>query len=501
MPPLPDHLHSLFSARRACVRIVTTEESDARDAAFSAAMSLDLEPWVWSATHGLRVGHLDSQPVPDTRNAAGALHYALLHAHERVMLVTLDLVDHLSEPIAARSLREVIDLFESRLGTPQRCHVAMIDHRDDVPAPIAAASTLIRPALPDDAEIEAIIRRTIREMHREAPIETPLTPAAFRAFVENLRGLSRRQVRHLVAESVANDRRFTTEDLDSIVRAKRELLSGLGVLSPVDTPASLDEIGGLNRLKQWVNHRSRTFSPEAREAGLTPPRGVLLLGVQGSGKSLAAKAIATAWRRPLLRLDPGALYDRYVGESERRLRDALHQAEAMAPAVLWIDEIEKGFAAAASRSVDGGLSQRMFGALLTWMQEHRAAVFIVATANDIDALPPELLRKGRFDEIFFVDLPGPEARRAILEIHLRKRRKDPAQFDLDALTLASEGYSGAEIEQAILSAMHESFATRRPLDTASLLTQLAASPPLSVQQHERMSAFRAWARGRYMPAD
>lgn len=501
MSPLPDQLHALFSARRACVRVVTNEESDARDAALSAALSLDLEPWVWSATHGLRIGPLDSQPVPDTRNAAGALHYVLLNARSRTLLITLDLADHLAEPIAARALREVIEAFESRLGTRDAAHVAMIDHRDDVPAPIAAASTLIRPALPDDAEIEAIIRRTIREMHREAPIETPVTPAVFRAFVENLRGLSRRQVRQLVAAAVGNDRRLTAEDLDSILRAKRDLLSGLGVLAPVDTPASLEDIGGLSRLKQWVTHRARAFTPEAVAAGLSAPRGVLLLGVQGSGKSLAAKAIATAWRRPLLRLDPGALYDRFVGESERRLRDALHQAEAMAPAVLWIDEIEKGFASAASRSVDGGLSQRMFGALLTWMQERTASVFVVATANDIDALPPELLRKGRFDEIFFVDLPGAAARRTIFDIHLRRRRQDPALFDLDVLAQASEGHSGAEIEQAILSALHESFATRRPLDTDALLAQLAASPPLSVQQHERMSAFRAWARGRYMPAD
>ncbi len=501
MTPLPDRLRNLFAARRACVRIVTHDEPDARDAAMQAAMALELEPWTWSATRGLRIGHVAGDPVPDTVKAAGALHYALLHAADKVLLITLDLADHLTDPIACRALRELIEAFDHRLGAPNRAHIAMIDHREDVPGPIGAASTLIRPTLPDDDEIELILKRTLRDMHREAPIDAQVAPAVFRAAVENLRGLSRRQIRNLVAEAVAIDRVFSAEDLDVIVRGKRELLAGLGVLSPVETPASLDDIGGLARLKKWVRARERSFTPFASDSGITPPRGALLLGVQGSGKSLAAKAIAAAWKRPLLRLDPGALYDRYVGESERRLREALLQAEAMAPAVLWIDEIEKGFASAASRSVDGGLSQRMFGALLTWMQEHRASVFIVATANDIDALPPELLRKGRFDEIFFVDLPTAEARRRIFEIHLRKRRQVPSRFDLDALVAATDGYSGAEIEQGILAAMQEAFAIGDTLDTPRLLSQLGASPPLSVQQHERVSAFRAWARSRYAPAD
>jgi SpoVK/Ycf46/Vps4 family AAA+-type ATPase len=228
---------------------------------------------------------------------------------------------------------------------------------------------------------------------------------------------------------------------------------------------------------------------------------VLLLGVQGAGKSLSAKAIATAWKRPLLRLDPGALYDRYVGESERRLRESLKQAEAMAPIVLWIDEIEKGFASASHQSNDGGLSQRMFGALLTWMQEHNAPVFLVATANNIDALPPELLRKGRFDEIFFVDLPSAPARRTIFQIHLTKRKRDSNLFDLDRLASASDGYSGAEIEQAIVSAMHGAFASGAQLNSDHILAALRESPPLSVTMRERIADLRAWADGRCVPAD
>ena len=226
-----------------------------------------------------------------------------------------------------------------------------------------------------------------------------------------------------------------------------------------------------------------------------------MLGVQGAGKSLSAKAVATAWQRPLLRLDAGALYDKFIGESERNLRTALHQAEMMSPVVLWIDEIEKGFASAASHSSDGGLSKRMFGTLLTWMQERKAPVFLVATANDIEALPPELLRKGRFDEIFFVDLPALEARHAIFTVHLKKRKRDPKKFDVDSLAEASDGYSGAEIEQAVISALYDAFASKQELTTQHLLDALKNSPPLSVTMAERITALREWAQGRCVPAD
>jgi len=204
---------------------------------------------------------------------------------------------------------------------------------------------------------------------------------------------------------------------------------------------------------------------------------------------------------PLMRMDVGALYDKYIGESEKRLRDTLRQAEAMAPIVLWIDEIEKAFASAASRSNDGGLSQRMFGTLLTWMQERRGHVFTIATANDIEALPPELLRKGRFDEIFFVDLPSSDARRQIFQIHLKKRNRDPAGFDLPALAAAADGYSGAEIEQAILAALHDAFATRAELKTDHIVAALRNSPPISVTMAERIQALRDWSHARCVPAD
>ena len=257
----------------------------------------------------------------------------------------------------------------------------------------------------------------------------------------------------------------------------------------------------MRHLKKWLKQRENSFTDEAEKFGLNAPRGVLMLGVQGAGKSLCAKAIATAWQQPLLKLDPGTLYGSYIGESEKNLRFAFQQTEMMSPVILWIDEIEKAFASAASRSADGGLSQRMFGSLLTWLQERKEPVFVIATANDIEALPPELLRKGRFDEVFFIDLPDKETREQIFKIHIRKRHRDPKGFDLGKLATVSEGYSGAEIEQAVISALHQAYDEKSELDTEKIIHAVKISPPLSVTMAEKVQQLRQWAKNRCVPAD
>ncbi|MDX2017397.1 MAG: AAA family ATPase [Planctomycetota bacterium] len=494
-------LASWLRQRHAAVRIVTTEEHDALTVARGAGDTLRLDRWCWSSVQGLRGDVLENSPAePHTENPAAALAHAATKLPERAMLITLDLAPHLDEPRTLRALRETVESFRAR-GS----RLVMIDHAAHGPDVLATFTTRLDLSPPDDAELEALLKRVLRgagrgEAGRGAKLDVQITRGQFDALLRTLRGLSRRQAESVIADAIS-DGTLDAEDLPRVIASKRALLRGAGVLEPVDAPASMDQIGGLSALKAWLGARAGAFSDKAEAFGLVPPRGVMLLGVQGAGKSLACKAIAAAWNRPLLRLDPGALYDRYVGESERRLREALRQAEAMAPAVLWIDEIEKAFASAASRSTDGGLSQRMFGALLTWMQEHREPVFLVATANDIEALPPELLRKGRFDEIFFVDLPTPEAREAIFAIHLKKRKRDPGAFDLARLARASEGYSGAEIEQGVLAALHEAFAKGRDVTTDSLENALRASPPLSVTMSEKIEALRAWARGRCVPAD
>jgi len=500
MGGIQDRIRRLLDAEHPCVRIVTDEEEHARQITWEVASAMRLPLKTWSAVAGLQdemldPGPRDPEPGLGTENAAAAL-LRLARLDDPHLFLTLDLSPHLEDPVTLRALRELLDRCR-RTGS----RVVMIDHHEEAPALVRRIATPVTVDLPDETELEEIVRRTLRRRHRVRSIEIDLTREQLCALIRNMRGLTRTQAERIALELVLDDDRLDASDIESVVARKRRSLHVDGLLEFVEAPTTLDAVGGLDRLKAWLAAREEAFDEQAGEFGLPAPRGVLLLGVQGAGKSLCAKAIATAWRRPLLRLDPGALYDRYIGESERRLRGALEQAEAMAPMVLWIDEIEKGFASASSRSTDGGLSQRMFGALLTWMQEHEAPVFLVATANDIEALPPELLRKGRFDEIFFVDLPKAPARRMIFQIHLRKRGRDLDRFDLDALAQASEGFSGAEIEQAVVSAMHHAYAARADLDTGMLLEAVRDSPPLSVTMRERIDALRAWASDRCAPAD
>jgi len=496
--PLDESLWTLLSAGPRCVRIQTSEEDEAIYAAHAAAMSLSSKLLAWSIVRGVTDAMLrDSRPVPETENPGVALfHFA--RQNEKAVFVTLDLAPHLKDDRTLRCWRELVAGL-TRTGS----RLVMIDASEEVPEIVRQHSTLIQPPLPDEGQLFSIVRTTARELNREFPVETTMPQPHLDAIVKNLLGLSRRHAREVIRDCIVPDRKLDILDLPTVVLAKRRLVESSGVLEFVDAPGSMDQIGGLGNLKAWLKRREAGFRPDAIENGLTPPRGVLLLGVQGSGKSLCAKAVATAWNRPLLRLDAGALYDRYVGESERRLREALRQAEMMAPVVLWIDEIEKAFASAASTSSDGGLSRRMFGTLLTWMQEHRAQVFLAATANDIEALPAELLRKGRFDEIFFVDLPSLEARAQIFAIHLRKRGRAPGDVDVGRLAAATDGFTGAEIEQAIVSALMDTYAESggRGLTTEAIERCCRGSPPLSVTMREQIGALRAWAQGRCVPAD
>ena len=497
-----DQIVRFFHAGHPCVRIPTTEEHEASDAAIAAAMTLELPVLTWTASQGVRNGIVaDSPSIPDTINEGAAL-VNMASNETPHMFVLYDIIPHArTDPRVMRALRELIHKSE-RIGSL----VVLIDHENEPPPILKAHAALVELPLPDRDAIESVIKSTLRSIHRNLKskglsIDAEIGRSDFNTIVRNLQGLSRRQIARIVHDVVADDRKMDASDLNRILTLKRNLLRGVGVLEAIEAPVNLDEIGGLTRLKSWLASREPTLRDDAHLHGLRAPRGVLLLGVQGAGKSLAAKAIATAWNRPILRLDAGALFDKYVGESEAKLRAALRQAEMMAPVVLWIDEIEKAFASAGSSSIDGGLSRRMFGSLLTWMQEHRAPVFLAATANDIESLPPELLRKGRFDEIFFVDLPQKEARKEIFRIHLAKRNQDMSTIDSSALAEASEGFSGAEIEQAIVSAITESFAANRKLTTEVLVHVLRNSPPLSVTMAEKMRTLRQWAEGRCVPAD
>jgi SpoVK/Ycf46/Vps4 family AAA+-type ATPase len=491
-----DELNKLFACRHPCVSIQTYEESQALEIVRQAALQRGCDLWLWSISTGLRDGLLENGPsIAETENPAAAL-YRIVKDKFKGIIVMLDLCGSLREERAKRLLRDAIEAAQRNGST-----LVLIDGEGTLPAVIAAMSTRFDLSLPAEPELDELVRSTLRQINAESRIEVALNRAELTTILRNLRGLSLRQARQIIIDAASHDRKFNAEDINHILALKRRALGSTGLLEYVESPVSLDQVGGLVKLKAWLEQRQCALSDEAAKHGITPPRGVLMLGVQGAGKSLAAKAVATAWHWPLLRLDVSSLYDRYIGESERRLRDALKQADSMAPIILWIDEIEKGFASAASQSSDGGLSKRMFGTLLTWMQERQSPVFLIATANDIEALPPELLRKGRFDEIFFVDLPSHESRQSIFKIHLKKRGREPEQFDLKTLADASDGFSGAEIEAAIVSALHNTFAKQLILSTEHVVSAIKASPPLSVTMREKVNELREWSKGRCVSAE
>jgi AAA+ superfamily predicted ATPase len=408
-----------------------------------------------------------------------------------------DLAPHCKDPQVARALRDLYFSPDSRLWT------IILVESGPLPPEVRRLTVPFDIGWPDENELTNVVRTTFREIQQQSleEVESKLTKRELESLVQTLRGLTTDEAARVVAGAIREDNVLDAADLPRIVDAKRNRLGTTGCLESIVADVSPDEIGGLKNLKRWLNLRRNGFSLGAKDYGLDPPRGILLLGVQGCGKSLCAKVVASAWRMPLMRMDPGVLYQKFIGESEARLREALRQAESMAPAVLWIDEIEKAFASASSDSADGGLSQRMFGTLLSWMQDHHHPIFLIATANNLSQLPPELMRKGRFDEIFFVDLPGNDEREAIFTIHLRKRRRDKSNFDIAALVAASEGFAGAEIEQAVVSGLFAAFSEKSECTTEHILAAIHATQPLSVVMREHVEKLRAWAQGRCVMAD
>ncbi|MEM7808884.1 MAG: AAA family ATPase [Planctomycetota bacterium] len=493
-----DELLKLLQARHAAVAITTAEERYTLSVVREAAMQSRQGLFVWDCVNGLRDGLVkDGLGFDETREPGGALAWVERHARPDTIFCFVDLAEHLEkDPANRRLFRDVA----YKLGD-QGDTLILLGY-DEPPGFTQDLVTQLDLAFPDEQELEDLVKETVRHHHRNVqPLRTDITGSDLRGIVANLRGLTRDQARQAVVDAIASDQKLDADDVDNVLKHKKRSLAAGGLLEFVEAPTDLDDLGGLSRLKKWLQLRRDADAQKARDFGIEAARGLLLLGVQGAGKSLASKAVATAWRRPLLRLDVGSLYDRFIGESEKRLRGALRQAEMMSPCILWIDEIEKAFAGAAAQSNDGGLSRRMFGSLLTWMQEHREPVFLIATANDVSALPPELLRKGRFDEIFFVDLPGEEARHRIFEIHLKRRKRKPDDFDLDRLVAASDGYSGAEIEQAIVSALYRAFDAGGDITTDTVERALQESPPLSVTRREQIQELRHWAQDRCVPAD
>lgn len=487
-------LDTLIDQGAALVFIETLEDSRILDHVGALAHERQTPLFMWDAAGALTCSTPLDHP-PQTKGIQEALAYVKSEIHAGLVVI-LDPQPHLKDPAV---LRLLIDLAQDTQG-PSRTVILVGDHLE-LPDHLRRVGKYFTPPFPDSELIREIYYEEVYRWLREDHGRKFMKPGDMEdKLVRHLSGLNEEDVRRLIAESIRDDGRLTLVDLKRILNFKRENSGKDGLIEFGIETQGLDLVGGLNHLKEWLELRRATFTGERTDQGIDPPKGMLLLGVQGAGKSLAAKAVAGSWHVPLMRLDFGNLYSKWLGESEHNLKEALRQAEAMAPCVLWIDEIEKSVANEMG-DADGGVSRRILGSLLTWMNERHAKVFLVATANDVSRLPPELLRKGRFDEIFFVDLPSQAVRRDIFAIHLGKRHLNPRFFDLGNLARASEGFSGSEIEQVVIDGMYRALGARENPGTDHLLKELSVTSPLSVVMQEKVASLRAWASGRTVPAD
>ncbi len=499
-----DELRVYVRARYPALWLTTDEEE--RTARMLAALGQELRRPVlsWTCTTGFdearfvldrHVGpRAPGEPVSSAEKARApdkALDYVMQHP-DKALFVLHDLHPYLEDPVIVRKLRDAVNHARRAFKT-----VVMVSPVAKVPDDLARDVTVVDVPPPDERELASLLRSFLDSLRSVGRVAVDEDPSLFERVVHAARGLTESQAIQAFSRAAVSDMRFGLDDLPVILEEKKQIVRRTGALEYFDHDESLATVGGIAGLKQWLASRTRAFGDKAREYGLPQPRGVLLLGVQGCGKSLTAKAIASHWRLPLLRLDVGSVFSPYVGGSEANMRKALATAEALAPVVLWVDEVEKGFGGTTGGgNADAGASLRVFSTFLTWMQERKRPVFVVATANRIADLPPELLRKGRFDEIFFVDLPTREEREAIFAIHLRKRRRDPSRFDLAAVSEATDGFNGAEVELALVSAMYAAFSAGREVETGDVLAAARETVPLSTTMREDIAALRAWASAR-----
>jgi len=496
---MSDDLRLLILSGHPIISLQTTDEKRALELVHRVAREMSRSVMEWSMTQGLAPFDREGirRPAVLTDSSASQALEHIQQGHDSSLFIFRDLGLHGKDAKVYRLLRDLIKVCEDKHST-----LILIDA---LPLPDEVRRLTIRYELPwpTAQELEDVVRATFKKVRDQSlrDVTSKITAKQLEHLVHSLRGLTCDEAQRVIASAIYDDYHLDETDLPRIIEAKRTVLGSAGCLESIGVDFSIEDVGGVKNLKDWLHQRRGGFSREAREFGLTPPRGVLMLGIPGCGKSLCAKAVASDWQMPLLRLDPGLLYQKFIGESESQLRQALAQAEAMAPVVLWIDEIEKAFASANTSSADGGLSKRMFGTLLSWMQDHRHPIFIIATANDVSALPPELMRKGRFDEVFFIDLPAQDARETIFEIHLGRHQRDPAAFNLPILAEAAADFSGSEIEQDVIGGLFSAFRERRGLTDEHILDELAKTRPLAVLMEERVSELRSWAAGRCVPAD
>lgn len=449
----------------------------------------------WSLTQGMKPavprtsGPSKPQPLPGELEALALVH----EAPDFTVFLLKDFHSYMRDPRVVRLLRDLADRLRSKSQT-----LVIMAPTLTLPIELEKEVTVLDFGLPAQEDIEKTLDTAIAAVKDNPAIHSKLKPVERERLIKSCQGLTLDEVEAVLAKSLVEKRCF---DLDTIIDEKQQIVRKSGLLEYYPASSKLADVGGMELLKEWLNKRTRSFSNEARRFGIPAPKGILLIGVQGCGKSLIAKTVAAHWSLPMLRLDIGRIFGSLVGQSEENIRKAIAVAESVSPCILWADELEKGFAGLGGSGVsDSGTTARVFATFLTWMQEKTKPVFLIATANDVSALPPEMLRKGRFDEIFFVDLPDAKEREEIFRIHLEKRHRKATDFNLTELAEHARGFSGAEIEQVVVGALYGAFEEKREVAQEDLLCETKATVPLSVMMREEVDQLRNWAQLRTRPA-
>ncbi len=488
----------LIRARYSAIYVVTFEEDRLADMLYAIAKKQGKKLYVWSSHSGLLRYQKDKrQSESEPQHCSPKEVLKEIHRrHDSALFLLRDFNPYFEDPTIARQFRDLASELKSTYKTLIISAATM-----DFPVALEKDLTVLDLPLPTAAELRELLRSICVELDRSSQDSVRINKNDMEALVRAAQGLTLSEAENAFAKAAVHEGVLTSKDVDIVQNEKQQIIRKSGMLEfhPPDT--TLADVGGLDSLKRWLARRGKAWHPDAHQFGLPEPKGMLLLGVPGCGKSLTARAVAQYWGVPLLHLDLGRVFTSMLGSSEENMRRALAIAEGIAPAVLWIDEIEKGIGGSGKGEHDGGTSSRVFGTLLTWMQERKAPVFVCATANRIDDLPPELLRRGRFDEIFFVDLPDSRSREEILSIHLSKRKRNPKNFNLTDLAELSQNFSGAELEHCVVESLFAAFEEERDLEDTDLAQAMAEVTPLAVTSAEDITRLRNWAQKRTRSAD
>jgi len=494
---ISQEIETLIRARYPLLYLVTSEELRAVEAMLDIAQRRQKKVFERSCSTGIvpAGASIQSQKSrnPATKDPLAALDQVIEQVEPAIYLFK-DFHPFLTKNNFAvtRKLKEIALHLKNSFKT-----IVLVSPVLEIPVELEKEVTVLNFPLPTREDLAELLDKILADVKQLKQVSIDLDETGRERLLQAALGLTLGEAENVFAKIIVKDQRLSADDVGEVFAQKQQIIRKSGLLEYCATGETFSNVGGLAMLKDWLNKRSVAFSDEARGFGLPAPKGILLLGVQGCGKSLCAKAVSSLWQMPLLRFDMGRMFGSFVGSSEENVRRAISVAESVAPAILWVDEIDKAFAGSqSSGGSDGGTAARVFGTFLTWLSEKSAPVFVVATANDISQLPPELLRKGRFDEIFFVDLPIVEERGEVFRIHLARRGRDPEQFDLPALAEASKDFSGAEIEEAIISALYDAFYHQTELTTAHVLSGLGETVPLARTMDEHISRLRGWADGR-----